>query len=98
MPTDFKHRTQHRSYVVLGKIIKHLFRSGHDCGRQFCFYKRCDEYGEDVHCVTCHRLSSHKDNTVGNTTDLPPFNGPIIKNDGQIKIEELNIATQDSLS
>lgn len=42
------------------------------------------------------QTSSHKDNTVGNSTDLPPFNGLIIKNDGQIKIQKLNIVTPDS--
>lgn len=64
----------------------------------FAFYKLCNEYRKDVGCIDCHRLSSHKDNTVGNTTDLQPFNGLIIKNDGQIKIEELNIDTQDRSS
>lgn len=76
--------------------IKHLFGSSRDRGRQFCFYKLCDEDGVGVRPVNCHRLFSHKDNTVGSATDLPPFNGLMILNDGQIKIEGLNIATQDS--
>lgn len=62
--------------------IKHLFRSRRDYGRQFCFYKLSDEYGEGALGIDCQRLFNHKDNTVGSATDLPPFNGLIIKNDG----------------
>lgn len=51
-----------------------------------------------VRPINCHRLFSHKDNRVGNATDLLRFNGLIIKNDGQVKIEEPNTATQDSSS
>lgn len=59
------------------------------------FYKLCEEYREGVGCINCHRLSSQNDNPVDNATDLPPFNGLIIKNDGPTKIEELNIATRN---
>lgn len=44
-----------------------------------------------VHCIMCYRLLSQKDYTVGSATDLPPFNRLIIKNDGQIKIEQLHM-------
>lgn len=43
---------------------------------------------------TAANFLSQKDNTVGYATDPPPFNDLIIKNDRQIKIEQLNIATQ----
>lgn len=61
----------------------------------FCFYKLRDEHRAGVHCINCHRVFSHKDDTVGRAADLPPFNGAIIKNDGQIKIEKPNIGTQN---
>lgn len=64
----------------------------------FCFYKLLDTHGKGVGCFSCHRLFSHKDNTVGYATDVPPFSSLIIKCDGQIKIGRPNIATQDSSS
>lgn len=58
----------------------------------FCFYRLYDKHGVGVHCINCCRLLSQKGNTVGYATDLPPFNDLIIKNDGQIKIEQMNTA------
>lgn len=95
----------HKSGPTLITVVEinHLFRIGHDYGRQadvvpFCFYKLLDAHGKGVGCFSCHRLFSHKDNTVGYATDVPPFSSLIIQCDGQIKIGRPNIATQDSSS
>lgn len=63
-----------------------------------CFYQLHNEYRGGCHCISYRRLFSPKNNTIGSATDLPPFNGLVIKNDGQIKIEGPDRATQCSSS
>lgn len=53
----------------------------------FAFTRSAMNIERAAHHIKLPQTFSHKDNIVGNVTDLPPFNGLIIKNDGQIKIE-----------
>lgn len=81
---------------------KHLSQTGCGClggwCGPLCFSRLHDEQRLSVHCINCYRPLSQKDYTVGSATDLPPFNVLIIKNDGQIKIEQLNMAAQSRSS